>query len=38
VLYNTTKDLIGKTKKNPLIIESSAKTGSGVREIAEIIN
>lgn len=38
ILYNTTKNLIGGTKKNPIIIKSSAKTGIGVTDIAEIIN
>jgi translation elongation factor EF-4 len=38
ILYNTIKDLIGHTEKNPNLIKSSAKTGIGVREIAEIIN
>ena len=38
ILYNTIKDLIDETEKNSIIIKSSAKTGIGVREIAEIIN
>ncbi|MGE3858582.1 MAG: hypothetical protein AB7F53_01195 [Nitrososphaeraceae archaeon] len=38
ILYNTIKDLIGETQKNPIIIKSSPKTGTDVREIAEIIN
>jgi len=37
-LYNTLKDLIGETEKKPTILKCSAKTGMGVREIAEIIN
>jgi len=37
-LYNTLKDLIGETEKKPIILKCSAKTGMGVREIAEIIN
>ncbi len=37
-LYNTLKDLIGETEKKPTILKCSAKTGMGVREIAENIN
>lgn len=36
-LYNTLKDLIGGTEKKPTILKCSAKTGTGVREIAENI-
>ena len=37
-LYNTLKDLIGETEKKPTILKCSAKTGMGVRDIAETIN
>jgi LAO/AO transport system kinase len=37
-LYNTLKDLIGETEKKPTILKCSAKTGTGVRDIAETIN
>ena len=37
-LYNTLKDLIGETEKKPTILKCSAKTGRGVREIAENIH
>jgi LAO/AO transport system kinase len=37
-LYNTLKDLIGETEKKPTILKCSAKTGMGVRDIAENIN
>ena len=37
-LYNTLKDLIGETEKKPTILKCSAKTGKGVREIAENIH
>ena len=36
--YNTLKDLIGETEKKPTILKCSAKTGMGVRDIAENIN
>ncbi len=37
-LYNTIKDLIGETKRKPIILKCSAKTGSGTRLVAETIN
>lgn len=37
-LYNTVKDLIGETDKKPIILKCSAKTGNGVREVAETLN
>jgi LAO/AO transport system kinase len=37
-LYNTLKDLIGETERKPTILKCSAKTGTGVRDIAETIN
>lgn len=37
-LYNTLKDLIGETEKKPTILKCSAKTGSGIRDVAENIN
>ena len=36
-LYNTIKDLIGDTERKPIILKCSAKTGSGTREVAEMI-
>ena len=37
-LYNILKDLVGETQKKPAILKSSAKTGLGIKEIAEKIN
>ena len=37
-LYNTIKDLIGDTERKPIILKCSAKTGTGTREVAEMIN
>ena len=36
-LYNTIKDLIGDTERKPIILKCSAKTGTGTREVAEMI-
>ncbi|HJU60112.1 MAG TPA: methylmalonyl Co-A mutase-associated GTPase MeaB [Nitrososphaeraceae archaeon] len=36
-LYNTIKDLIGETEKKPIILKCSAKTGIGIKEVAENI-
>jgi len=36
-LYNTIRDFIGETERKPIILKCSAKTGTGVREIAETI-
>jgi len=36
-LYNTIKDLIGDTERKPIILKCSAKTGTGIREVAEMI-
>jgi LAO/AO transport system kinase len=36
-LYNTVKDLIGDTERKPIILKCSAKTGTGIREVAEMI-
>ena len=33
-LYNSIKDLIGDTPRKPFVIKTSAKTGSGVRDLA----
>ena len=37
-LYNTIKDLIGDTERKPIILKCSAKTGTGTREVAEMIS
>ncbi|MGI0050428.1 MAG: methylmalonyl Co-A mutase-associated GTPase MeaB [Nitrososphaeraceae archaeon] len=37
-LYNTIKDLIGDTERKPIILKCSAKTGTGTREVAELIS
>jgi LAO/AO transport system kinase len=37
-LYNTIKDLIGDTVRKPIILKCSAKTGTGTREVAEMIS
>ncbi|HET8856423.1 MAG TPA: methylmalonyl Co-A mutase-associated GTPase MeaB [Nitrososphaeraceae archaeon] len=37
-LYNTIKDLIGETEKKPTILKCSAKTGTGIKEVADNIN
>jgi LAO/AO transport system kinase len=36
-LYNTIRDFIGETERKPIILKCSAKTGTGVKEIAETI-
>ncbi len=36
-LYNTIRDFIGETERKPIIRKCSAKTGTGVKEIAETI-
>lgn len=33
-LYNSIRDLIGDTPRKPLVIRTSAKTGSGVKDVA----
>lgn len=37
-LYNTIRDFIGETERNPIILKCSAKTGTGTKEVAETIN
>ena len=37
-LYNTIRDLIGETERKPIILKCSAKTGKGIKEVAETIN
>jgi LAO/AO transport system kinase len=37
-LYNTIVDLIGNTERRPAVLKTSAKTGSGVRELAQNID
>jgi len=36
-LYNTIRDFIGETERKPIILKCSAKTGRGIREVAETI-
>jgi LAO/AO transport system kinase len=36
-LYNTIRDFIGETERKPIILKCSAKTGTGIREVAETI-
>ncbi|MGH9997474.1 MAG: ArgK/MeaB family GTPase, partial [Nitrososphaeraceae archaeon] len=36
-LYNTIRDLIGETERQPIILKCSAKNGTGIREVAETI-
>jgi LAO/AO transport system kinase len=36
--YNTMRDLIGETKRKPIILKCSAKSGSGIRLVAETIS
>ena len=36
-LFNTIRDFIGETERKPIILKCSAKTGTGVKEIAETI-
>ena len=36
-LYNTIRDLIGETERQPMILKCSAKNGTGIREVAETI-
>jgi LAO/AO transport system kinase len=36
-LYNTIRDLIGETERQPIILKCSAKNGTGLREVAETI-
>ena len=36
-LYNTIVDLIGNTERRPAVLKTSAKTGRGVRELAQNI-
>jgi LAO/AO transport system kinase len=33
-LYNSITDLIGDTPRNPVVIKASAKTGSGIKDVA----
>ena len=37
-LYNTIVDLIGNTERKPAVLKTSAKTGRGVRELAQNID
>jgi LAO/AO transport system kinase len=37
-LYNTIVDLIGNTERRPAVLKTSAKTGRGVRELAQNID
>ena len=37
-LYNILRDLIGETEKKPTILKCSAKTGVGIKEIAEKVD
>ena len=37
-LYNTIVDLIGNTERRPAVLKTSAKTGRGVREVAQNID
>ena len=37
-LYNTIVDLIGNTERRPTVLKTSAKTGRGVRELAQNID
>src|SRR5215211_3426798 len=37
-LYNTIVDLIGNTERKPAVLKTSAKTGRGVREVAQNID
>jgi LAO/AO transport system kinase len=37
-LYNTIRDFIGETERNPIILKCYAKTGTGTKEVAETIN
>lgn len=37
-LYNTIRDFIGETERKPIILKCSAKTGTGIREVAETIH
>jgi LAO/AO transport system kinase len=37
-LYNTILDLIGNTERKPKVVKSSAKTGKGVKELAQLID
>lgn len=36
-LYNTIRDFIGETERKPIILKCSAKTGTGIKEVAETI-
>jgi len=36
-LYNTIRDLIGETERQPIILKCSAKNGTGIKEVAETI-
>jgi LAO/AO transport system kinase len=37
-LYNTIVDLIGNTERKPAVLKTSAKTGRGIRELAQNID
>jgi GTPase len=36
-LYNIIRDFIGETERKPIILKCSAKTGTGIKEVAETI-
>ena len=37
-LYNTIKDLIGETERNPLVVKTSTKNNKGVKELAKLVD
>lgn len=37
-LFNTIRDLIGNTERNPLVIKTSVKKGEGIRELSNAIH